>query len=86
MEGGGDDSISPAISPQGRNPRSQVQYVCMCECVFRIDRSGLNHVYVFVAMPFILDVRLVDAPARATQEECHTGFLHLPFCGACLNA
>ena len=28
--------------------------------------------------PFILDVRLVDAPAGITQEEGHTGFLHLP--------
>ena len=30
-------------------------------------------------IPFILDVRLVDAPAGVTQEEGHTGFLtHLP--------
>ena len=28
---------------------------------------------------FILDVRLADAPAGATQEEGHTGFLHQPF-------
>ena len=28
--------------------------------------------------PFILDVRFVDVPAGVTQEECHTGFLHLP--------
>ena len=35
-------------------------------------------VYVCVAILFILDVRLVDAPAGATQEEGHTGFLHLP--------
>ena len=33
---------------------------------------------VCVAMPFILDVRLVDAPAGVTQEEGHTGFPHLP--------
>ena len=33
---------------------------------------------VFVVIPFILDVRLVDVPARITQEEGHTGFLHLP--------
>ena len=34
---------------------------------------------VCVVMPFILDVRLlVDAPAGGTQEEGHTGFLHLP--------
>ena len=31
-----------------------------------------------VIIPFILDVRLVDAPAGITQEEGHTGFLHLP--------
>ena len=24
------------------------------------------------------EVRLVDVPARVTQEEGHTGFLHLP--------
>ena len=30
------------------------------------------------SMPFILDVRLVDAPAGATQEEGLTGFPHLP--------
>ena len=35
-------------------------------------------VYVCVAIPFILDVRLVEAPAGVTQEEGHTGFLHLP--------
>ena len=35
---------------------------CVCVCV----------------VPFILDVRLVDAPAGVTQEEDHTGFLHLP--------
>ena len=31
-----------------------------------------------IVIPFILDVRLVDAPAGFTQEEGHTGFLHLP--------
>ena len=36
-------------------------------------------VCVYVAViPFILDVRLVDAPAEVTQEEGHTGFHHLP--------
>ena len=30
------------------------------------------------AIPFILDVRLLDVPAGVTQEEGHTGFLHLP--------
>ena len=31
-----------------------------------------------VGIPSILDVRLADAPAGVTQEEGHTGFLHLP--------
>ena len=30
-----------------------------------------------VVIPFILDVRLVDAPAGVTQEQGRTGFLHL---------
>ena len=39
-------------------------YVCVIHCV---------------VIPFILDVRLVDAPAGVTQQEGHTGFLiHLP--------
>ena len=33
---------------------------------------------VCAAIPFILDVRFVDVPAGVTQEEGHTGFLHLP--------
>ena len=33
---------------------------------------------VCVVISFILDVRLVDAPAGVTQEEGHTGFFHLP--------
>ena len=33
---------------------------------------------VCVVIPFILDVSFVDAPAGVTQEEGHTGFLHLP--------
>ena len=34
---------------------------------------------VSVVIPFILDVRFVDVPAGATQEEGHTaGFIHLP--------
>ena len=36
--------------------------LCVCVCVC-------------VVFPFILDVRLVDVPARVTQEEGHTGFL-----------
>ena len=43
---------------------SSIVYVCVCVCV---------------VIPFILDVRLVNAPAGVTQEEGHTGFLiHLP--------
>ena len=30
-----------------------------------------------IVIPFFLDVRLVDVPARVTQKG-HTGFLHLP--------
>ena len=33
---------------------------------------------VCVVIPFILDVRFVDASAEVTQEEDHTGFHHLP--------
>ena len=37
------------------------------------------NVCVCVVIPFILDVRLVDAPVVVTQEEGYTGFLiHLP--------
>ena len=32
---------------------------------------------VCVVIPFILDVRFVDAPAGVTQDEGHAGFLHL---------
>ena len=40
-------------------------YVRVCACVC-------------VVIPFIPDVRFVDVPAGVTQEEGHTGFLHLP--------
>ena len=44
-------------------------YMCMCVCV---------------VIPFILDVRLVDAPAKVTQDEGHR--ISPPsFCRACLN-
>ena len=33
---------------------------------------------VCIVIPFILDVRLVDAPDGVTQKESCTGFLHLP--------
>ena len=35
-------------------------------------------VIVCVVISFILDVRFADVPARVTQEEGHTGILHLP--------
>ena len=35
-------------------------------------------VCVRVVIQFILGVRFVDVSAVVTQEECHTGFLHLP--------
>ena len=41
----------------------------VCVCVYAC---------VCVVIPFIVDVRLVDVPAGVTQEEGHTGFLHLP--------
>ena len=46
-------------------PRGDVVCVCVCVCVY-------------VVIPFILDVTLVDAPAGVTEEEGHTGLLHLP--------
>ena len=39
-------------------------HVCVCVCLC-------------VVITFILDVRLVDAPAGVTEEEGHTGFLHI---------
>ena len=45
----------------------------------RGDRQRGVCVCVCVVIPFILDVRFVDAPAGVIQEEGHTGFLiHLP--------
>ena len=42
-------------------------------------QTGSQHLLcVCVIIPSILDVRLVDEPAGVTQEEGHTGFLHLP--------
>ena len=55
---------------QFSSPSEKVQFYCvLCVCVF---------VCVCVVIPFILDARFVDAPAGVTQEEGHTGFLHLP--------
>ena len=42
-------------------------------------------IWVCAVIPFILDVRRVDAPAGVTQqEEGHTEFFS-PFWGACIN-
>ena len=41
----------------------------------------VHSLYIYVccvAIPFILGIRLVDAPAGVTQKEDHTGFLPLP--------
>ena len=34
---------------------------------------------VYIVIPFILDVRVVDVPTGVTQEEGHTGILQLPY-------
>ena len=53
-------------SSQGRTNDTYYEVlVCVCVCLC-------------IAIPFTLDVRLVDVPAGVTQEEGHTGFLHLP--------
>ena len=46
--------------------------VCTCVCVC-------------VVIPFILDISLVDVLAGVTQEEGHTGFLHLSSAVLALN-
>ena len=60
----------------------------MCKAQFCYVGSGVGWVFntavcvvcVCVVIPFTLDVRLVDPPAGATQEEGHTGFLYLLRC------
>ena len=39
--------------------------------------SYIHIICVCAVFPFILDVWLVDVPSGGTQEEDHTGFLHL---------
>ena len=49
--------------------------------VFRTSAALAGHhvrVCVCVVIPFVLDVRLVDVSDGVTQEEAHTGILHLP--------
>ena len=41
------------------------------------DINAHRCVYVCAAIPFDLNVWFVDIPAEATQEEGHSGFLHL---------
>ena len=54
----------------------QYKYIFFKQCSSTWVRST---VFVLcVVIPFISDVRLVDVPAGVTQEEGHTGFLHLP--------
>ena len=50
------------------------------QSVYRIIPGGVACVgCTCLVISFILDVRLVDLPARVTQEEGHTGlFLHVP--------
>ena len=50
---------------------------------FPDDCSILGQPY-HVVITFIVDVRLVDAPAGVTHEEGHTGFLHVPSVLRCL--
>ena len=50
---------------------------CTSVSVLLVVPSNDIIVCVCVVIPFILDVRLVDVPARVTQEKGHTGFLHL---------
>ena len=45
---------------------------------FQVQPSLCVCVCLSVVIPFTLDVRFVDLPAGVTQEEGHTGFLHLP--------
>ena len=54
-------SLNGPLTLDGRLPNHTV---CVCVCVS-------------VAIPSILDIRLVDAPAGVIQEEGRTGFFHL---------
>ena len=62
----------------GTTGMSVIEKCCSCfeDNVLRIS---CVYVCVYVIIPFILDVRLVDVPAGVRQAEGHTGFLiHLP--------
>ena len=53
-------------------------YVSMHVCMYLPGMRVCMLYLLCVAIPFILDVRLVDAPAGVTQQEGHTRFIHLP--------
>ena len=60
---------------------SLAKYLCKTqesEPVYTVVYHQQYKMCVCVVIPFILDVRLVDAPAGVTQEEGRTGFLHHP--------
>ena len=61
--------MCPTIYPVQLYDRAEISstYCCVCVCV-----------RVCAVVPLIVDVRLVDAPAGATREEGHTGFLYFP--------
>ena len=54
-----------------------------CQPTSKVDFDQI--VCVCVVIPFILDVRVVDAPGGVTQEEGLTGFSPPSFCGVWLN-
>ena len=49
--------------------------MCVCVSLKKNQNAPRPSEHPPVVIPFILDVRLVDAPAGVTQEEGHTGFL-----------
>ena len=62
-----ENAVVVNTNPFFSRPPSIIYTVLCCMC------------FVCVVIPFIiLDVKIVDATAGATQEKDHTGFLHLP--------
>ena len=73
-----------AIVESGKFPFIVIRHIYPCEeltevhvTLFSQKRMIVFFSGVLCCHPSILDVRLVDAPAGVTQEEGHTGFLHL---------
>ena len=79
---------------------STVQYCFPClVCRAKPNFGGGNSIWVpnllkvcvvcvlcvCCVIPFFLDDRFVHVPAGVTQEEGHTGFLHLPYAVLALN-